>query len=65
MAMADIDANDLTCSLKLVVRVRGMRRLAARWWLAAQLLRLAAFVSGMHMDVSTIETNVHDAMPSA
>ena len=50
-----LDAHKLSRSITLKVRVRGVRTMVVRWWLCAQVLRLAAFIGGFAMVVEIVE----------
>ncbi len=51
MASADIWAPSL--ARHLTVRIRGLRVLSARLWLAAQLFAFAAWVAGCNIEIET------------
>jgi hypothetical protein len=48
---ATINANEAMRSIKLTVRVTGLRRLRARLWLGARIVGLAALVMGCEAEV--------------
>lgn len=44
-AMPSIDINDVTKTMSITVRVKGVRVFRLRMWIAIQILKLAAFVA--------------------
>jgi hypothetical protein len=53
MADFEISAGTLARHIVVTVRVRGLRTWRARWWLAALLIHVAAWVAGCTIVVET------------
>jgi hypothetical protein len=58
----DLDLNRLTRHINLRVRFTGERRFGAKLWMAVQLIRLAAWVLGVGIEVDASATGkIEDA----
>lgn len=51
MATCNIDATQLTKQLTLVVTIKNIRELKFRLWLGEQLIRLAAMIMSMNIEI--------------